>query len=335
MKKRVIPVILLAVVVIGLIIYLLTRNQQENDHFIKVSGNIEATEVDVGFKISGRIVNRPFEEGDWVEKGQILGRLDDEDLRNRVEVARATLVSARARLDKLLAGSRPEEIRQAEAALQQAQFDMDNKQLTYDRMKMLHEKQVIAKESYDNAETAFKVAKAGLDRAKENYQLVREGPRKEDIDDARAQVEQARASLNLAETQLGYSVLHSPLSGVILVKSGEIGEVVNPGTPILTIADIEKVWMKAYIPETDLGKVKWGQRAIVTTDLHPRKEYKGTLSFISSQAEFTPKNIQTEKERVTLVYRIKVDLQNPDRELKPGMPADGKILLTASDSVKP
>jgi HlyD family secretion protein len=335
MKKRVIPVILLAVVVIGLIIYLLTRNQQENGHFIKVSGNIEATEVDVGFKISGRIVNRPFEEGDWVEKGQILGRLDDEDLRNRVEVARATLVSARARLDKLLAGSRPEEIRQAEAALQQAQFDLDNKQLAYDRMKMLHEKQVIAKEIYDNAETAFKVAKAGLDRAKENYQLVREGPRKEDIDDARAQVEQARASLNLAETQLGYSVLHSPLSGVILVKSGEIGEVVNPGTPILTIADIEKVWLKAYIPETDLGKVKWGQGVIVTTDLHPRKEYKGTLSFISSQAEFTPKNIQTEKERVTLVYRIKVDLQNPDRELKPGMPADGKILLAASDSVKP
>jgi len=335
MKKRVIPVILLAVVVIGLIIYLLTRNQQENGHFIKVSGNIEATEVDVGFKISGRIVNRPFEEGDWVEKGQILGRLDDEDLRNRVEVARATLVSARARLDKLLAGSRPEEIRQAEAALQQAQFDLDNKRLTYDRMKMLHEKQVIAKESYDNAETAFKVAKAGLDRAKENYQLVREGPRKEDIDDARAQVEQARASLNLAETQLGYSVLHSPLSGVILVKSGEIGEVVNPGTPILTIADIEKVWLKAYIPETDLGKVKWGQAVIVTTDLHPRKEYKGTLSFISSQAEFTPKNIQTEKERVTLVYRIKVDLQNPDRELKPGMPADGKILLTSSEPNKP
>ncbi len=276
-----------------------------------------------------------MKKGHWVEKGQILGRLDDEDLRNRVEVARATLVSARARLDKLLAGSRPEEIRQAEAALQQAQFDLDNKQLTYNRMKMLHEKQVIAKESYDNAETAFKVAKAGLDRAKENYQLVREGPRKEDIDDARAQVEQARASLNLAETQLGYSVLHSPLSGVILVKSGEIGEVVNPGTPILTIADIQKVWLKAYIPETDLGKVKWGQEVIVTTDLHPRKEYKGTISFISSQAEFTPKNIQTEKERVTLVYRIKVDLQNPDRELKPGMPADGKILLTASDSVKP
>jgi HlyD family secretion protein len=335
MKKRVIPVVLLVAVVAGLITYLSTRNQRENDHVINISGNIEATEVDVGFKISGRIVERPFEEGAWVEKGRVLAKLDNEDLKNRLEVAGATLVSARARLEKLLAGSRPEEIRQAEAALQQAQFDLDNKQLAYDRMKMLYGKQVIAKESYDNAETAFKVAQAALDRARENYQLVREGPRKEDIDDARAQVEQARASLKLAETQLGYSVLYSPLSGVILVKSGEIGEVVNPGTPVLTIADIQKVWLKAYISETDLGKVKWGQDVIVTTDLHPKKEYKGTISFISSQAEFTPKNIQTEKERVTLVYRIKVDLENPDRELKPGMPADGKILLTASDSNKP
>ena len=335
MKKRVIPVVLLVAVVAGLITYLSTRNQRENDHVINISGNIEATEVDVGFKISGRIVERPFEEGAWVEKGRVLANLDNEDLKNRLEVAGATLVSARARLEKLLAGSRPEEIRQAEAALQQAQFDLDNKQLAYDRMKMLYGKQVIAKESYDNAETAFKVAQAALDRARENYQLVREGPRKEDIDDARAQVEQARASLKLAETQLGYSVLYSPLSGVILVKSGEIGEVVNPGTPVLTIADIQKVWLKAYISETDLGKVKWGQDVIVTTDLHPKKEYKGTISFISSQAEFTPKNIQTEKERVTLVYRIKVDLENPDRELKPGMPADGKILLTASDSNKP
>ena len=144
----------------------LTRNQQENDHFIRISGNIEATEVDVGFKISGRIVNRPFEEGDWVEKGRVLARLDDEDLRNRLEVARATVVSARARLDKLLAGSRPEEIRQAEAAVQQAQFDLENKQNTYERMKLLYEKQVVPKETYDNADTAFKVAKAALQRAK-------------------------------------------------------------------------------------------------------------------------------------------------------------------------
>ena len=327
--KRILLIGIIAVVIAGVLYYFFTRDKEEGNDFIKVSGNIEATEVDVGFKISGRIVSRFFEEGDWVDQGKVLAKLDDEDLRNRLEVARATLMSAQARLSKLLAGSRPEEIREAEAAMNQAKSDLENKEAHYERLKPLFERGVIPKDTLDNAEAAFKMAKASLQRATETYLLVKEGPRKEDIDDARAQVEQARASLKLTETQLSYTTLYSPISGVVLVKSGEIGEVVNPGTSIVTLADIENVWLKAYIPETDLSKVKWGQEAIVTTDLRPRKEYKGRISFISSQAEFTPKQIQTEKERVTLVYRIKIDIANKDRELKPGMPADGKILLTS------
>jgi HlyD family secretion protein len=318
------------VIIAGLAYAFFMRDKKEGNDFIKVSGNIEATEVDVGFKISGRIVSRFFEEGDWVDQGKVLANLDEEDLRNRLEVAQATLMSAKARLSKLLAGSRPEEIREAEANLNQARFDMENKETQYERMKSLFEKRVIPKETLDNAEAVFKIAKASYQKATENYLLVKEGPRKEDIEDARAQVEQAKASVKLNETQLSYTTLYSPISGVVLVKSGEIGEVVNPGTSIVTLADIKNIWLKAYIPETDLSKVKWGQEVIVTTDLHPKKEYRGKVSFISSQAEFTPKQIQTEKERVNLVYRIKVDIPNPDRELKPGMPADGKILLTSS-----
>jgi HlyD family secretion protein len=230
----------------------------------------------------------------------------------------------------LLAGSRPEEIKAAEANLNQAKSDMENKEGHYERMKPLFERGVIPRETLDNAEAGFKIAKASYQSATENYVLVKEGPRKEDIEDARAQVDQARASLKLNETQISYTTLYCPISGVVLVKSGEIGEVVNPGTSIVTLADIENVWLKAYIPETDLSKVKWGQEVLVNTDLQPKKEYRGRISFISSQAEFTPKQIQTEKERVTLVYRIKVDIPNPDHELKPGMPADGKILLTSS-----
>jgi len=230
----------------------------------------------------------------------------------------------------LLAGSRPEEIKAAEANLNQAKSDMENKEAHYERMKPLFERGVIPKETLDNAEAGFKIAKASYQSATENYVLVKEGPRKEDIEDARAQADQARASLKLNETQISYTTLYCPISGVVLVKSGEIGEVVNPGTSIVTLADIENVWLKAYIPETDLSKVKWGQEVLVNTDLQPKKEYRGRISFISSQAEFTPKQIQTEKERVTLVYRIKVDIPNPDHELKPGMPADGKILLTSS-----
>ncbi|MBP1697697.1 MAG: uncharacterized protein H6Q41_2885 [Deltaproteobacteria bacterium] len=332
--KRIILIAVLVVIVAGLLFYFFTRDKKEGNDFIKISGNIETTEVDVGFKIPGRIVSRFFEEGDWVDQGKVLGKLDDEDLRNRLEVARATLMSAQARLSKLLAGSRPEEIREAEAAVNQAKSDLENKRAHYERIKPLFERGVIPRDSLDNAEAAFKIAKAAFERAMETYLLVKEGPRKEDIDDARAQVEQTQATVKLNETQLSYTTLYSPISGVVLVKSGEIGEVVNPGTSIVTLADIENVWLKAYIPETDLSKIKWGQEVLVTTDLRPKKEYKGKISFISSQAEFTPKSIQTEKERVTLVYRIKVDIPNRDRELKPGMPADGKILLAPS-SQKP
>ena len=328
--KRILFIIILAVIIAGLLYTFFTRDKKEGNDFIKISGNIETTEVDVGFKIPGRIVSRFFEEGDWVDQGKVLAKLDDEDLRNRLEVAQATLMSAQARLSKLLAGSRPEEIREAEANLNQAKFDLENKEAQYERMKSLFEKRVVPKETLDNAEAAFKIAKASFQKATENYLLVKEGPRKEDIEDARAQVGQARASVKLNETQLSYTTLYSPISGVVLVKSGEMGEVVNPGTSIVTLADVKNIWLKAYIPETDLSRVKWGQEVIVTTDLHPKKEYRGKISFISSQAEFTPKQIQTEKERVTLVYRIKVDIPNPDRELKPGMPADGRILLAPS-----
>ena len=328
--KRILLIIIIAAVIAGGLYYFLTQRKEEEGTFIKVSGNIEAIEVDVGFKVSGRIVSRFFEEGNWVDEGKVLAKLDDEDLRNRLDVARATLASAQARLSKLLAGSRPEEIKQAEANLNQAKSDLNNKEAHFERMKPLFERGVVPKETLDNAEAAFKMAKAASQAALENYLLVKEGPRKEDIEDARAQVEQARASVKLNETQLSYATLYSPISGVVLVRSGEVGEVVNPGTSILTMADIENVWLKAYIPETDLSKVKWGQEVIVTTDLRPKKEYKGRISFISSQAEFTPKQIQTEKERVTLVYRIKVDILNKDRELKPGMPADGKVLVTSS-----
>lgn len=333
--KRWVILFFVAVLVASFVYYFLLKKKGEEDNTLRVSGNIETTEVDVGFKISGRIIRIFVQEGDWVEKGKTIAQLDDEDLRQRVELARATLKSSQARLEKLLAGSRPEEIREAEANLQQAQFDYENKKTQYERMKTLYDGRVIPKETLDNAETRFKVARAILEGAMETYKKVKEGPRKEDIEDGRAQVEQAKASLKLAETQLSYTLLQAPISGIVLVKSAEVGEVVNPGTSILTLGDLTNVWLRAYIPETDLSRVKWGQEVIVTTDLYPKKEYKGKISFISSQSEFTPKQIQTEKERVTLVYRIKVDIPNPSMELKPGMPADGRILLNSSATQKP
>src|SRR5512139_1623479 len=180
--KRILLILIVAVIIAGILYYFYTKEKEEDGTFIKVSGNIEAIEVDVGFKVSGRIVSRFFEEGDWIDQGKVLAKLDDEDLRNRLEVARATLMSAQARLSKLLAGSRPEEIREAEAAVNQAKSDLENKRSHYERMRPLFERGVIPRDTLDNAEAAFKIAKAAFERAMETYLLVKEGPRKEDIE---------------------------------------------------------------------------------------------------------------------------------------------------------
>ena len=163
-----------------------------------------------------------------------------------------------------------------------------------------------------------------MEQAQAQYRLVKEGPRKEDIDQARAKVEQAKAALQSAETKLGYATVTSPLTGVVLSKNIEPGEYVAAGTPVVTVADIENLWLRAYVDETDLGKrnIALGTEAEITTDAYPGKVYKGHVSFISSEQEFTPKSVQTNHERVKFVYRIKIDVKNPDRELKPGMPAD-------------
>mgnify|MGYP000916884047 CR=1 FL=1 len=168
-------------------------------------------------------------------------------------------------------------------------------------------------------------ARAALAQVTAQFDLVLAGPRKETIQQATARTEQAQAGIQLARTNLDNAILKSPLTGIVLSKNTEPGEFVAAGTPVVTVADLENVWLRAYISETDLGRVKIGQVVHVTTDTYPDKQYDGRVSFISSEAEFTPKSVQTSQERVKLVYRIKVDITNIDMQLKPGMPADGII----------
>ncbi len=206
----------------------------------------------------------------------------------------------------------------------------------YDRAKTAYERAMAAQ---NEAEEKLKLIKAGpreeeiararaaLKEAQEHYALLKKGPRDEIIEQAQAKVERARAALEMAQTNLDYATLTAPLAGIILSKNMEPGEYVAPGTPVVTIGDLEHTWLRAYINETDLGRIKYGQKVKITTDTYPGKVYEGRVSFIASEAEFTPKNIQTKEERVKLVYRIKVDIPNPSLELKPGMPADAEILL--------
>lgn len=330
----------------------------------KISGRVEQRLVNEGQIIkAGQIVAHldrielaqevSLRKAEVQEARAALAELEAGSRPEEINEAEAGVQKAKARLDGLLAGSRPQEIAAAEAAVEKAKADLEKLKVDYERQKELHQKDIISTREFEASKAAYEIARAKLQEDIEKLKLIREGPRKEEIDQARAALKEARERYNLikkgprketidqsgarlrktkealaqAETRLGYATLHSPLSGIVLSENIEPGEYVAPGTPVITVGDLEKVWLRAYINETDLGRVKVGQRVRVTTDTYPGKVYEGRLSFISSEAEFTPKNVQTKKERVKLVYRVKVDIQNPNMELKPGMPADADILL--------
>ena len=293
-----------------------------------LSGNIEVTDAQLGFKVPGRVAERLVSEGDRIQAGQLVARLDDVEQREQLALRRAELAGAEAALAELVAGSRPQEIAATEATLRSAEADRDRSRLDFARQQELRAKDAIADRELEASQAQLKVAEARTAEAAERLKLVKEGPRSEDIAQARARVEQIRASLALAETQLENTRLVSPLTGVVLSHNIEPGEFVSAGTPVVTVADTAHVWVRAYVNQTDLGRIHLGQKVEVRTDTFPDKAYEGMIGFISSEAEFTPKTVQTTKERVKLVFRIKVDLANPKDELKPGMPADAIIRAT-------
>jgi HlyD family secretion protein len=259
----------------------------------------------------------------------LLARLEDADYRQRVRIEEASVRVRESNLALVLAGTRQQEIKGVEQTVLDAQADLEQKQLDYERAQQLFGEGAISAQDRDRAESALKRSQATLQAAKQQYGEAVEGSRKEDIAIARANLNEAEANLGMARVNLAYTTLRAPSAGVITVRQAELGEVVVPGTPVVTLADLDHIWLRAYLAETDLGRIRWGQDAIITTDTYPGKQYHGRMSFISSQAEFTPKSVQTYKERVTLVYRIKIDIDNPTHELKPGMPADAHITLAA------
>ncbi len=357
---------------------------------LKLYGNIELRQVDMAFKIPGKLSSLEVDEGDPVQQGMVVARLDTlqlESQKNRdvaalaaaeslipqlqtsierqkaslaaeTDMRRAQLAQAEARLQELLAGSRDQEIQQAKALVEEAQSHHQQARQDWERAQVLYKNDDISTAQFDQYRSRFTTSAAALRQAEERLALVIEGPRKELVEGARAQVaqaqaairmteasglelkrlehelrtrraqvEQARAQVAVMDAQLADAVSVSPVSGVVLVKSAEVGEVLAAGTTFLTIGEIDRPWMRAYIGEQDLGRVKLGSKVNVMTDSFPGKVYPGTVTFISSEAEFTPKQIQTTEERVKLVYRIKIEVENPGHELKLNMPAEAEILL--------
>ena len=292
-----------------------------------LSGNIEVTDAQLGFKTPGRVAERLVSEGQRVTAGQLIARLDDSEQVQELALRRAELAAAQAGLAELEAGSRPQEIAAVEATLRSVEAERDRARLDFTRQQELFKRDAISSRDLESAQAQIKVAEARVAEAGERLKLVREGPRAETIRGARARVEQARAAVALTEVRLENTKLTTPLAGVVLSHNIEPGEFVAAGTPIVTVADTAHLWVRAYINQTELGRIRHGQKVAVRTDTFPDKTYDGAIGFIASEAEFTPKTVQTPKERVKLVFRLKVDLVNANDELKPGMPAD--VLIPA------
>jgi len=264
-----------------------------------------------------------------------LALLEDADYLQRIRIDEASVRVRESDLALTLAGTREQEVKAAQQTMIDAQADTAQKKLDSGRAERLYAKDEVSAQDRDLAATALKRSQAVYSAAQQRYSEALEGNRKEDIAIAHANLNAARANLGLSRINQGYTTLRAPSAGVITVRQAELGEVVSPGSPVVTLADLDHVWLRAYVAETDLGWIHWGQDATITTDTYPGKQYHGRISFISSTAEFTPKSVQTYKERVTLVYRIKIDIDNPNHELKPGMPADAHVDLAAAKPAQP
>jgi len=292
---------------------------------VAVTGTIEATQVDVSVKITGRILERLVKEGDRVRRGQVLVRLDDSELAADVRRQDAGLRSAEATLRDLQKGARPQEIEDARAAVSSAEATRTMTEREYQRSDQLYTKNLIAAQDVDRARQAYEVAKAQERIARERLALLLAGSRPDQIDAAGWQVTQAESALAQAQSRLREARVVSPIDGVVLRKNLEAGETANPGVPILTLVNPKDVWLRAYVPETEVGRLKVGDVAALRVDAFPNRVFTGRLIEIASEAEFTPRNVQTKKERVTLVFRIKIQIDNPDGLLKPGLPADADV----------
>ncbi len=330
--KRLIPIVIVLAALIAAGVYFYPRFTKSSklQNEIALSGNVEAHESLVSFKVQGRIVELPVEEGQSVEKDSLLARLEDADYRQRVRIDEASVYVRQSNLALTLAGTREQEVKALQQNMLDAQADLQQKKLDSERAQRLFTEDAVSAQDRDLADTALKRSQAAFQAAQQKYNEAVEGSRKEEIAIAQANLKEAHENLGMSRVNLDYTVLRAPSAGVITVRQAELGEVVVPGTPVVTLADLDHIWLRAYIAETDLGRIRWGQDAVVTTDTFPGKQYHGRVSFIASEAEFTPKSVQTYKERVMLVYRIKIDIDNPNHALKPGMPADAHITLASS-----
>jgi HlyD family secretion protein len=295
----------------------------ERDGPIVTSGHVEATDVRLSTKVGGLIAELRFEEGDRVTAGQVLAQIDTTDARLALAAAVGERDQAAADLKLRVAGSRAEDVAEGEAQLARARSELDGAEKDLERMDGLLASGSGTTKGRDDARTRRDMARAALDSARERLRKLKAGSRSEEIEAARARRAASEARVAQLEQQLRDATITSPLAGVVTEKLAQKGELASRGTALAVLSDLARPWLTIYVGEPDLGRLRTGQEVEVVTD--DRESRRGTISFIASMAEFTPKNVQTRDERMKLVYRVKVLLPNEDGHFKPGMPAEARI----------
>jgi HlyD family secretion protein len=312
-----------AVVVLGLALLATGCGRGNEDGRILASGHVEATEVRLSTKVGGTLEHLAVDEGTSVEAGQEIARIDTVDEVLALESAKADLALAKAELSLRLAGAREEDILEAKAQLVKAEADLSGAARDLERMEGLLASGSGTTKSRDDAHTRRDVAAAAVQVSHERLRRLEAGFRAEEIAASRARVQAAEARIAQVEQQIADAVILSPVGGVVTQRLSEQGELLAPGGGIVVVTDLANAWLNAFIPAPELGRIRLGQDAEVMTD--DGQTRKGRLSFIATRAEFTPKNVQTRDERIRLVFRIKVALDNADGLFKPGMPAEARL----------
>lgn len=328
--QRKIIIILIAAVALGTsgtAAWYFSNHRAVSADALTLYGNVDIRQVQLAFNGSERIARMQAREGEPVKQGQLLATLDTVRLASNVDLQQAQLVSQQQVVARLEAGSRPEEILKAQADVDAARIAADNSTHSYQRLQALVLKHFVAQQQADDALAAADAAQARYHALQETLKLVQMGPRKEDIAAAKAMLNANKAALEVARKALADASLYAPDNGIIQERILEPGDMASPQRPVYTLALTDPIWVRAYVQGPDLGKLKPGMGAEVSTDSYPGKRYRAWIGYISPTAEFTPKYVETSEVRSSLVYQVRIFVCNPQDELRLGMPATVTIPL--------
>ena len=326
-KRRLITIVALAGIAVAVAVSWKTKPwvAAVDTGAVTASGTVDATDVSISFRVPGILRQRPADEGSVVKPGEVLAALDTREASARLRQAQAAELAAQARLRDTEQGYRPQEIAEAGAHVQQVQANLANLKEEARRSENLSATGAVSRQRRDKDDAAASVAQEQHRAASERLKLLQSGFRKETIAVARAQLAEAQAAVEAAKIALEDLQVTSTINGTVTRKHAEPGETLAAGRPVVTITDVTHPWVRVYMPENQIGKVQLGAPARIKIDTFPDREFTGRVSYVSSQAEFTPKNVQTQEERVKLVFAVNVTVDNPEGALKPGMPADVSI----------